>query len=208
MAHGSRLSLLPKPGAACHGIKGTGAASGAGETTRRNSERRKEPEGRAEEVIRSLDCGRELRAQPLCGRQGMARCGEAPQEVIMPRWTPTEDAYLLDHAGDGAKAIADALGRTVASVQTHASRKHISLFRRWRCPRCGREVYLPLSEWSGWCRECSVNESADRAAIKNRQIRKEVAAERRRVAEAMKRRQSIYSDTDRKKRELRRLREG
>lgn len=125
----------------------------------------------------------------------------------MPRWRDHEEAYLRDHAGDGAQAIADALGRTVPSVQVHASRMGVSLYRRWHCPKCGHYTYTPLSKWSGWCRKCSIDESADTAALKNKQIRIEVAEERRRIKEAEQRRQAIYSDTDRQKRELRRLRE-
>ena len=125
----------------------------------------------------------------------------------MPRWMDHEEAYLQNHAGDGAQAIADALGRTVPSVKTHASRMGISLYKRWHCPNCGHYTYTPLSKWSGWCRKCSIDESADTAALKNKQIRKEVAEERRRIREAEQRRQAIYSDTDRQKKELRRLRE-
>lgn len=125
----------------------------------------------------------------------------------MPRWMEHEEAYLRQHAGDGAQAIADALGRTVPSVKTHASRMGVSLYKRWHCPKCGHYTFTPLSKWSGWCRKCSIDESADTAALKNKQIRREVAEERRRIREAEQRRQAIYSDTDRQKRELRRLRE-
>lgn len=126
----------------------------------------------------------------------------------MPRWTETEEAYLRDHAGDGAQAVADALGRTVSGVKTHASRMGVSLYKRWHCPKCGRYTYKPLSKWSGWCRKCSIEESGDTAALKNKQIRKEVEEERGRIREAEQRRQAIYSDTDRQKKELRRLRGG
>ena len=126
----------------------------------------------------------------------------------MPRWRELEESYLREHAGDGAQAIADALGRTVSSVKTHASRMGISLYKRWYCPNCGRYTYRPLSKWSGWCRRCSVEASADTAAMKNRRIRKEVEEEREAIRKAERRRQMIYSDTDRQKRELRRLREA
>ena len=124
----------------------------------------------------------------------------------MPRWKAHEEAYLQEHAGDGAKAIADALGRTVPSVKTHASRMGVSLYRRWHCPKCGHWTYAPLTKWSGWCRKCSIDESADTAALKNKRIRQQVAEERRRIKEAELRRQAIYSDTDRQKNVLRRLR--
>lgn len=124
----------------------------------------------------------------------------------MPRWKQHEEAYLQERAGDGAQAIAEALGRTVASVQTKASRMGVSLYRRYHCPRCGRYTYTPLTKWSGWCRKCSIDASADTAALKNRQIRREVAEERRRIRESEQRRQALYSDTDRQKRELRKMR--
>lgn len=124
----------------------------------------------------------------------------------MARWRRYEDEYLEKHAGDGAKAIADSLGRTVPSVKSHASRMGISLYRRWHCPKCGRFTYRPLTEWSGWCRRCSIEASADTAAVKNREIRKEVQLEKEAIRKEERRRQMIYSDTNRQKNELRRLR--
>lgn len=126
----------------------------------------------------------------------------------MARWSEADESYLADHAGDGAEAIAKALGRTVSSVQTHASRMGVSLVVRYHCPRCGRYTYRPLTKWSGWCRRCSIEESADTAALKNKQIRKEIKAEEAAIRESERRRQAIYSDTDREKRKLRRLRES
>lgn len=123
------------------------------------------------------------------------------------RWTRREEAYLSDHAGDGSRAVAEALGRSTASVKVHASRLGISLRLSTICPRCGHVTHSPLVKWSGWCRKCSVDESADRAALKNRRVRAEIEEERRRILDAERRRQAIYSDTDRKKNELRRLRE-
>lgn len=137
----------------------------------------------------------------------MAQGGEAAQEVNMPRWKAHEEEYLRNHAGDGAKEIADALGRTVRSVQVHASVMGISLYRRWHCPNCGRWTYRPLTEWSGWCRRCSIEASADTAAIKNREIRKEVEREKAAIREEERRRQMLYSDTNRQRNELKRLRE-
>ena len=125
----------------------------------------------------------------------------------MPRWKPHEEAYLEEHAGDGAASISEALGRSVSSVTTHASRLGVSLVRRWHCPNCGHYTYRPLTAWSGWCRKCSIEASADTAAAKNRRIRREVAEEKEAIRNEERRRQMIYSDTDRQKRELRRLRE-
>jgi hypothetical protein len=126
----------------------------------------------------------------------------------MTRWKPVEESYLQEHAGDGAQAIADALGRSIPAVKTHASRMGVSLVRRWLCPRCGHWSYREPTKWSGWCRRCSIEESADTAAVKNREIRREIAEERRRIDESEHRRQAIYADTNRKKKELRRLRES
>lgn len=123
------------------------------------------------------------------------------------RWTRREEAYLCGHAGEGSKAIAAALGRSVGSVKVHASRLGVSLRLSTICPRCGHVTHSPLVKWSGWCRKCSVDESADRAAERNRRVRAEVDEERRRIQDAERRRQAIYSDTDRRKNELRRLRE-
>lgn len=124
------------------------------------------------------------------------------------RWKQWETDYLTNHAGDGAEAIARKLGRTKRAVEVMASRTGVSLRRSWHCPRCGRDVYTPLSQWSGWCRRCSVNESKDGAAIKNREVRKQIAQERRSVQQAERERQAIYEDTRRKKNELRKLRES
>jgi hypothetical protein len=124
----------------------------------------------------------------------------------MPRWKPSEESYLRDHAAEGAQAVAEALGRTVSSVQTQASRMGISLYKRWRCPKCGRYSYRPLTKWSGWCRKCSIEASADTAALKNRQIRKEIAEEKEAIRKEERRRQMIYSDTDRQKRERKKMR--
>ena len=125
----------------------------------------------------------------------------------MARWKDEEEAYLQAHAGDGAEALAEALGRSVWSVRCKASELGVSLVTRYHCPRCGKYTYKPLTKWSGWCRACSIQESGDTAAIKNKKIREEIAEEECRIREAERRRQMIYSDTDRGKKKLRRLRE-
>ena len=118
----------------------------------------------------------------------------------MPRWSQREEDYLSNHAGDGAATIAEALGRTVWSVRCKASEMGVSLVVRYHCPRCGRYTYRPLTKWTGWCRSCS-------AAMKNREIRREIAEEEVRIREAERRRQAIYSDTEREKKKLRKFRE-
>lgn len=125
----------------------------------------------------------------------------------MRRWKPDEERYLSEHAGDGAVSIAENLGRTVISVQVKASRMGLTLCKRWLCPRCGHYTYSEPVRHTGWCLKCSIDESADTAAMKNREIRMEIAEERRRIDESKKRRQAIYADSYRCKQELRRLRE-
>ena len=126
----------------------------------------------------------------------------------MPRWKAHEEEYLRKHAGDGAKEIADALGRTIRSVQVHASVMGISLYKRWHCPNCGRWTFKPLSERTGWCRACTIQATGDTAAMKNAEIRKEVQAEKERERREERRRQMCYSDTNRQRNELRRLHEA
>jgi len=121
------------------------------------------------------------------------------------RWTTREVSYLAAHATEGAEAIAAHLGRSVKSVKCCAARYGISLQVRYFCPRCSRYVLAPLSPKSGWCRTCSIRESHDNAAQKNNEVRKELEAEQRRIADAERERQAIYSDTDRVKGKLKRL---
>ena len=126
----------------------------------------------------------------------------------MARWKKAEETYLTEHAGDGAQAIAEALGRTVSSVKTHASRMGLSLVERHYCPKCARYTYKPLSVKTGWCRKCSVEASAGNAALRNRAVLQEIAAEEAQLAEAERRRQAIYSETNRNKKKLCSLRES
>lgn len=133
--------------------------------------------------------------------------GGKPDEMNR-RWKDWELEYLEKHAGEGSQAIADRLGRSKRAVEVMASKERISLGRWWICPKCGRRVYTPLTEWSGWCRRCSIQETRDRAAETNRRVRAELKEERRREKIAAKERQAIYSDTSRKRLELRRFRES
>lgn len=123
------------------------------------------------------------------------------------RWKAWEIDYLYEHAGDGAEAIANYLNRSKRAVECQATRYGISLRKSWLCPRCGQTTYFPLTSWSGWCRKCSVAESKDKAAIKNRQIERELQDERRKIRDAERERQALYEDTRRKKKKLRNFRE-
>lgn len=119
------------------------------------------------------------------------------------RWKPWELELLCRRADEGAEAVAEATGRTVKAVQHMASRMAVSLRRSWNCPNCGQETYTPLSPRTGWCRACSVAESRDNAALKNREVSMKLKAEERRVNAIKQQRGKIYVDTCRKKRRLR-----
>ncbi len=123
------------------------------------------------------------------------------------RWKPWELELLCRRADEGAEAVAEATGRTVKAVQHMASRMAISLRRTYRCPNCGQEVYSPLSRRTGWCRACSVAQSRDTAAVRNREVRMRLMAEKSRVHTIEKERGKLYVDTHRKMCELRELRE-
>ena len=110
------------------------------------------------------------------------------------------------HAHNGAKAIAIALGRSVRSVECQASKFGISLKRRWYCPRCNCFTFTPLSIRTGWCRVCTVEHSKERTAIRNREARQQLEKERRRLESLEKERQALYSDTERRRKEINRLR--
>ena len=100
----------------------------------------------------------------------------------------------------------DLMGRSVKAVENMASRYGISLRVRYFCPKCSRYVYTPLSPRYGWCRTCSIEESHDNAVMKYREVMREIEREQARILEAKRARQAVYSDTDRKKNELKRLR--
>ena len=70
-------------------------------------------------------------------------------------WTSSEVRYLEEHAGDGAVAIAEALGKTARAVEVQASKYGLSLRRRRQCPRCGQWTFRPLNRVNGWCIECT-----------------------------------------------------
>lgn len=76
------------------------------------------------------------------------------QETVRP-WSTREIRYLREHAGDGAKEIAKALGRTTEAVKLQARKCGISLRQRWMCPKCGRMTFKPLNKANGWCAECT-----------------------------------------------------
>lgn len=123
------------------------------------------------------------------------------------RWSRWEVDCLVVHAGEGAEAVAQRLGRSVASVQVMASRLGISLARRWECPRCGKVTYLPLSPKTGACRICTVEETLGKARADNVEARRALAKEQEAVAKAERERQALYSSTSHYRRKMRRLHE-
>lgn len=81
--------------------------------------------------------------------------GERREEDGMKQWSTRELRYLEEHAGDGARQIAKALGRSTDAVKWQARRCGISLRRRWMCPHCGQLTFRPLNRVNGWCIECT-----------------------------------------------------
>lgn len=113
-------------------------------------------------------------------------------------WTTDEIRYLEEHQGEGAMAIAEALGRTVTSVQVQACRYGISLEPRWRCPKCGAVTRKPLSSITGWCANCTKEARRDRIAEEVREMEEEV----RRAERENRERQALYSKKHRMKKKL------
>lgn len=120
----------------------------------------------------------------------------------MAFWNSSEIGYLEQHAGEGAQAVADALGRSVSSVTHQAHRWGISLRIRQVCPRCGHVTYSPLSPKTGWCAACNLEMHRDRAQERNAAIRREVEEEQRRIQRLKRDRQRLYADTCRQKKKL------
>lgn len=131
--------------------------------------------------------------------------GQGQAKEALMHWTSREIAYLEAHAHEGAQAIAEALGKTVSSVQLQAHRYGISLRKRWICPKCGEEVYTPLAKWTGWCRQCTTEESRDKALRKNEEVRRELKWQEARYETAKRDRQRLYEDTRRTREELKKL---
>lgn len=113
-------------------------------------------------------------------------------------WTSSEVRYLEEHAGDGAEAIAKALGKSVKAVKNQAMRYGLSLRKRCLCPKCGRETFKPLSNRTGWCVSCTREQRAAEIAEQVRAMEEEV----RREDKANKERQRIYSRKYRAKKQI------
>lgn len=114
------------------------------------------------------------------------------------RWTTREIKYLEEHAGDGAAAIAAKLGRSKASVEKQAGRYGLSLRKRWHCPKCGHSTSKPLSNKTGWCAVCTMQQRREGIAEEVRQMEEEV----RREESEKRARQRLYSRKNRAKKKL------
>ena len=113
-------------------------------------------------------------------------------------WTTYRLRYLEEHAGDGAEAIAEALGCSRRAVEVQASRCGISLRKRWRCPKCGMVTFRPLSTVTGWCLNCTKEYRRERIAEEVRELEEEVRRQEREERE----RQRLYSRKHRAKKKL------
>lgn len=113
-------------------------------------------------------------------------------------WTSSEVRYLEEHAGDGAVAIAEVLGKSVTAIEVQAHRYGLSLRKRWLCPKCGRETFKPLSNRTGWCVSCTREQRASEIAEQVRAMEEEV----RREDKANKERQRLYSRKYRAKKQI------
>jgi len=116
------------------------------------------------------------------------------------RWTTHEVEYLEEHAGDGAKSIADELGRSSAAIEMQAYRYGISLRRWWLCPRCGRRTSRPLSSH---LRYSSMSARRERMAEEVRDIQEES----RRIEEERRARQALYARKSRAKKRAKQMKE-
>lgn len=114
------------------------------------------------------------------------------------KWTTREIKYLEEHAGDGAEAIAKALGRSVRSVDNQARRYGVSLRKSWVCPKCGMRVSKPLSSRTGWCAACTKENRMERIAEEVRELEEEAKRNERIDRE----RQRLYSRKSRAKKKL------
>lgn len=113
-------------------------------------------------------------------------------------WTSSEVRYLEEHAGDGAVAIAETLGKSVTAIEVQAHRYGLSLRKRWLCPKCGRETFKPLSNRTGWFVSCTREQRAAEIAEQVRAMEEEV----RREDKANKERQRLYSRKYRAKKQI------
>ena len=100
----------------------------------------------------------------------------------MRQWSTHELMYLEEHAGEGAKAIAKALGRSEDSV-------------KWQAQRCGLSLRKRSHRINGWCIECTKELHMSDLAEQANAMREEAIREKRNNQE----RQRYYSAKSRAK---------
>lgn len=110
-------------------------------------------------------------------------------------WSTREIRYLEEHAHEGARAIAFALGRSTESVKQQAKRFGISLRKRWFCPKCCHWSRRPLSSRTGWCVVCTKAHGREKLEEEVREMREEM----RREQKEDRSRQALYSQKSRLK---------
>lgn len=97
-------------------------------------------------------------------------------------WTTKQIRYLDEHAHEGADEIAEALGKTVKAVQWMASKRGVSLRKRYTCPKCGSVRTVPLNAVTGWCRICTkeehVRQLGQEAELERKEVRREQELDR------------------------------
>ena len=90
----------------------------------------------------------------------------------MPEWTTRQEEILRERCYEGAEAVSDAIyaecgiRRSPHSIETHASRIHVSLRRLETCPECGR-VAQQLNRKSGMCAPCTEAMHVDEELVFN-----------------------------------------
>lgn len=114
------------------------------------------------------------------------------------RWTSRDVRYMEEHAHEGAKAVAEALGMSVRSVQSQALRYGVSLRRSWLCPKCGMRSSRPLSGRTGWCSACT--KESRRAELEERV--REIEEEAMRNEREDRARQRLYARKFRAKKKM------
>lgn len=110
-------------------------------------------------------------------------------------WTLKQIHYLETNAGDGAKAIACALGKSERAVRVMASRRGVSLRSWFFCPNCGKHSTSPLNSKTGWCSICTKE-------LRAAQLREElllIEEELKREEDINRERQALYTARNRAK---------
>lgn len=120
-------------------------------------------------------------------------------------WSTREVEYMVEHAREGAEAVAKRLGRSVHAVECQATRYGVSLERRYLCPQCGRESRLALHRVTGLCQLCTAEAYREDSERRARTIREELEAERK-LKRLRRERNTWDAQASRDRKALRKLR--